>query len=65
MRSLPKAWEAKVIVIQEVKDLNPLALDELLSSLMTYELTQKQHAQDDEERKKKVVAFKSTKEEKE
>ena len=44
-------------------NLNTLSLDELLGSLMTYELTQKQHAQEDEERKKKIVAFKSTKEE--
>ena len=63
MRSLPKAWEAKVTAIQEAKDLNTLSFDELLGFLMTYELTQKQHAQEDEERKKKIVAFKSTKEE--
>ena len=60
LRSLPKAWEAKVTAIQEAKDLNTLALDELLGSLMTYELTQKQRAQDDEETKRKPVAFKST-----
>ena len=32
---------------------------------MTYELTQNQHAQDDEERKRKIVAFKSINEEEE
>ena len=52
LRSLPKSWEAKVTAIQEVKDLNTLPFEELLGSLMTYELTQKQHAQDDEETKK-------------
>ena len=65
MRSLQKAWKAKVTAIQEAKDLNKLPLEELLGSLMTYELTQKQHAQDDEERKSKIVVFKSTNEEKE
>ena len=41
LRSLPKAWEAKVTAIQKVNDLNTLALDELLGFPMTYELTQK------------------------
>ena len=41
LRSLPKAWKPKVTAIQEAKDLNNLALDELLGFLMTYELTQK------------------------
>ena len=63
LRYLLKAWEVKLTAIQEANDLNTLALDELLDSLMTYELTQKQHAQDDEERKIKIVAFKSTKKE--
>ena len=65
LRSLPKAWKAKVMVIQKVKDLNTLPLEELLGFLITYELTQKQHAQDNEERKWKTVAFKSNKEEEE
>ena len=30
---------------------------------MTYELTQRQHAQEDEDKKKKTVAFKSTSQE--
>ena len=49
-----------VTTIQQAKDLNTLALDELFSSRMTYEFPQKQHAQDDKERKTKTVAFKST-----
>ena len=36
-----------------------------MGSLMTYELTQKQHAQDDEKKKRKIVVFKSTKKEEE
>ena len=39
LRSLPKSWEAKVTAIQEAKDLNTLPIEELLGSLMTYELT--------------------------
>ena len=38
LRSLPRMWEAKVIDIQEVKDLNKLPLEELIGSLMTHEL---------------------------
>ena len=41
LRSLPRSWEAKVITIQKVKDLNTLPLEELLGSLMTHELTMK------------------------
>ncbi|KAL7184380.1 hypothetical protein ACSBR2_026516 [Camellia fascicularis] len=36
---LPKSWEAKVIAIQEAKDLSKLSMDELLGSLMAHELT--------------------------
>ena len=32
LRSLPKAWEAKVTAIQEAKDLSKLALEELIKS---------------------------------
>ena len=38
LRSLPRTWEPKVTAIQEAKDLNTYTLDEMLSSLMTYEL---------------------------
>ena len=62
LKSLLKTQEAKVTVIQEAKDLNSLPLEELLGSLMTYELTQKQHAQDDEKKKRRTVACKSTNE---
>ncbi|KAK2986253.1 hypothetical protein RJ640_021822 [Escallonia rubra] len=37
LRSLPKRWEVKLIVIQEPKDLNVLKLEELVGSLMTHE----------------------------
>ena len=53
-RSLPKSWEAKVTANQEANDLNTLPLEELLGSLVTYELTQKQHSQDEDNEK---IAF--------
>ncbi len=57
LRSLPKTWEAKVTAIVEAKDLNTLALEELLGSLMTHELTMKQHEEDVP--KKKTIALKA------
>ena len=47
LRSLPRAWEAKVTAIQEVKDLNILPLEELLDSLMTHELMMQQKSEDE------------------
>ena len=38
LQSLSRAWKAKVTAIQEAKDLSILPLEELLGSLMTYEL---------------------------
>ena len=46
LRSLPKQWEAKVIAIQEAKDHSKLPLDELISSLMTHEITMNQNLED-------------------
>ena len=43
LRSLPRTWEAKVIVIQEAKDLSKLSLEELIGSLMTHEITMQDH----------------------
>ena len=62
---MPKTWEAKVTAIQEAKDLNILLLEELLGSLMTYELNQKQNAQEEEDKRKKSITFKSTTQENE
>ena len=64
LSSLPKPWEPKVTAIEESKDLNTLQLDELLGSLITYELKQKHNEEKDEaikvDVKKKGVALKST-----
>lgn len=39
LRLLPSKWDAKVTTIQEAKDLTKLPLEELIGSLMTYEIT--------------------------
>ena len=59
IRSLRKTWEAKVIAIQEAKNLNILSLEELLGSLMTYKLSMKQH-QEEDVKKKRIIILKST-----
>ena len=43
LRSLPKSWDPKITTIQEAKDLNNFPLEELIGSLMTYEMTCKAH----------------------
>ena len=44
--------------IQEAKDLNILPLEDLLGLLMTYELSMKQH-QEEEVKKKRTIVLKS------
>ena len=58
LRSLPKSWKPKVTAIQEAKDLNNLPVDELLGSLMTYELSQNQSIEEEDSRKKRILALK-------
>ncbi|GAV63138.1 UBN2 domain-containing protein, partial [Cephalotus follicularis] len=53
LRCLPKSWMPKVTAIEETKDLNTLPLEELLGSLMTHEMTIKNHKGDEELDKKK------------
>ncbi|GAV60820.1 zf-CCHC domain-containing protein/UBN2 domain-containing protein [Cephalotus follicularis] len=62
LRCLPKSWMPKVAAIEEAKDLNTLPLEELLGSLVTHEMTIKNHEDDEEQdkKKKKVIAFKSS-----
>ena len=59
LRSLPRAWEAKVTAIQEAKDFSTLPLEERLGSLMTHELLMQQKLEDQSKRKK-VIALKAT-----
>ena len=59
LRSLPKKWETKVTTIQEAKDLTKLSLEELIGSLMTYEINLSNH-QRVEENKKSIAFMAST-----
>ena len=54
LRSLPKKWKTKVTTIQEVKDLTKLSLEELIGSLMTYEI-ELQNQQRVEENEKSIA----------
>ncbi|WJZ99946.1 hypothetical protein VitviT2T_018351 [Vitis vinifera] len=58
LRSLPSKWDAKVIAIQEAKGLTKLSLEELIGSLMTYEITLAKKQQEGEDKKKKSIALK-------
>ncbi|KAM6578285.1 hypothetical protein CsatB_030122 [Cannabis sativa] len=58
---LTKAYQGKVVAIQEAKDLSTLPLEELIGSLMNHEIFM--NAQEEEEvdkKKKNTIAFKST-----
>ncbi|CAL9097919.1 unnamed protein product [Musa textilis] len=48
LKSLPKRWDPKVTTIQEAKDLNNLSIEELIGSLMTYEMSLLEHFELDE-----------------
>ena len=62
IRSLPKEWRPKRIVIKEAKDLNTLLIDDLISSLISYEedLTAERG---DEDKKKKNITLRAKKSE--
>ena len=55
LRSLPRKWETKVMAIQEAKDLTKLSLEELIGSLMTYEIELYNHQRVEEN--EKSIAF--------
>ena len=65
LRSLPSKWDTKVTTIQEAKDLTKLPLEELIGSLMTYEINLAKKQQDGEDKKKKSIALKATTKEEE
>ena len=61
LRSLPKAYQSKVVAIREARDLSKLPLEELMGSLMTHEIMMRDHDKDEEEdKKKKKIALKSS-----
>ena len=46
LRSLLRTWDSKVITIQEAIDLSILKVEELVGSLMTYEISLYQHKEE-------------------
>ncbi|WJZ82824.1 hypothetical protein VitviT2T_002549 [Vitis vinifera] len=60
LRSLRSKWHTKVAAIQESKDLTKLPLEELIGSLMTYEINLAKKQQEGEDKKKKSIALKAT-----
>ncbi|RVW70436.1 hypothetical protein CK203_056684 [Vitis vinifera] len=54
----PSKWHTKVTAIQEAKDLTKLPMEELLGSLMTYEISLTKQLQESEDKKKKSIALK-------
>ena len=65
LRSLPSKWHTKVTAIQKAKDLTKLPLEELIGSLMTYEINLAKKQQESEDKKKKSIALKVTTKEEE
>ena len=64
LRFLPSKWHTKLTAIQEAKDLTKLPMEELVGSLMTYEINLTKKLQEGEDKKKKSIALKAeTKEE--
>ena len=59
LRSLPPSWHTKATIIEESKNLATLSLEELIGSLMTYEINVKRN--EDDSRKKKTIALKAMK----
>ncbi|GAV84162.1 UBN2 domain-containing protein [Cephalotus follicularis] len=60
LRCLPRSWMPKVTAIEEAKNLSILPLEDLLGSLMTYELTMQKGVKDEKKestkKKKAMVA---------
>ncbi|RVW72529.1 putative mitochondrial protein [Vitis vinifera] len=65
IESLPSKWHTKVTAIQEAKDLTKLPMEELIGSLMTYEINLTKKLQEGEDKKKKSIALKATTKEEE
>ena len=64
LRSLPQTWDSKVTAIQEARDLSILKVEELVGSLMTYEISLYQDEEEElKKKRKKEVALKANIEE--
>ncbi|MQL95273.1 hypothetical protein Taro_027935 [Colocasia esculenta] len=58
LRSLPSSWHSKATVIEDSKDLSTMKLDELIGSLMTYEINLKR--KETEVNPRKSIALKAS-----
>ncbi|RVW73042.1 hypothetical protein CK203_061054 [Vitis vinifera] len=65
VNGLSPKWHTKVTAIQEAKDLTKLPMEELIGSLMTYEINLTKKLQEGEDKKKKNIALKATTKEEE
>ena len=52
LRSLSSKWHTKVTAIQEAKDLTKLPMEEIIGSLMTYEINLTKTLQEGEDKEK-------------
>ncbi|XP_069155768.1 uncharacterized protein [Solanum lycopersicum] len=57
---LPETWESKVEAITEARDLDSLAMDELIGNLITYELKKNQEKEIGGKRKERNLVQKAT-----
>ncbi|XP_015075296.1 uncharacterized protein LOC107019261 [Solanum pennellii] len=57
---LPETWESKVEAITEARDLDSLAMDELIGNLITYELKKSQEKEIGGKRKERNLVLKAT-----
>ncbi|WJZ99721.1 hypothetical protein VitviT2T_018141 [Vitis vinifera] len=60
LRSVPSKWHTKVTTIPEAKDLTKLPMEELIGSLMTYDINLAKKLKESEDKKKKSIALKAT-----
>lgn len=61
LRSLLDFWNIKVTTIEESKDLSKMGMDELIESILTYEMKRK--LKEDETKAKKGITLKMINEE--
>ena len=64
LRCLPPKWNSKTEAIEKAKNLKELSLEELIGSLMTYEMkiVRQEKEMEEEEGKKKNIALKAQEE---
>ncbi|WKA08986.1 hypothetical protein VitviT2T_026665 [Vitis vinifera] len=60
LRPLSSKWHTNVTAIQEAKNLTKLPMEELIGSLMTYEINLAKKLQEGEDKKKKSITLKAT-----